>query len=103
MPHCEICSAQTQQLFEEDVNKSLNSTKDVCSLKKKMFPETSRSTKAASNNSSIREHTVGINFCRRAQTTKGTPQQAPESLNEIFQHLENQLPHYIRLVPAIPI
>ena len=70
---------------------------------KKCSPKQAGAQKAASNNSSIREHTVGINFCRRAQTTKGTPQQAPESLNEIFQHLENQLPHYIRLVPAIPI
>ena len=72
--------------------------RNKCSLKQ------AGAQKAASNNSPIREPMVRINFCTKAQTTKGTPpQQAQKSLNEIFQHLENQLPNYIRLVPAITI
>ena len=44
---------------------------------------------------------VEIIFCTRAQTTKGDPQQVQESLDEILQDLENQVHHYIGLVPTI--
>ena len=47
---------------------------------------------------------VEILFCTRAQTTNGDlppPQQVQGSLDEILQDLENQVHHYIRLVPTI--
>ena len=43
---CDLEYTDTQQLFGEDINKSLNRAKDIGNLKKKMFPENSRCTKS---------------------------------------------------------
>ena len=42
---CDLEYTDTQQLFWEDINKSLNRAKDVGNLKKQMFPETTRTAK----------------------------------------------------------
>ena len=71
---CDLEYIDTQQLFGEDINKSLNRARNVGSLKKQMFPETSRKAqKAVSNNSPRQEPTVEIIFSTRAQATKGDP------------------------------
>ena len=44
---CDLEYTDTQQLFGEDINKSLNRAKDVGNLKKQIFPETSRTTKSS--------------------------------------------------------
>ena len=44
---CDLEYTDTQQLFGEDINKSLNRVKDVGNLKKQTFPETSRNTKSS--------------------------------------------------------
>ena len=72
---CDLEYTDTQQLFGEDINKSLNRARDIGSLKKQMFPKTSRKAqKAVSNNSPRQEPMAEIIFSTRAQTTKGDPQ-----------------------------
>ena len=44
---CDLEYTDTQQLFGEHINKSLNRVKDVGNLKKQTFPETSRNTKSS--------------------------------------------------------
>ena len=70
---CDLEYTDTQQLFWEDINKSLNRAKDVGNLKKQMFPETSRSTKNSFQTfPKTRTHGRDFFFVQEPKQPKGT-------------------------------
>ena len=70
---CDLECKDTQQLFGEDINKSLNRAKDIGSLKK-YSPKPADAQKVACNHSPRQETMVEILFlCKSPNNQRGRP------------------------------